>query len=433
MLEKARTLIFDSDVNTLQPVDADPTKLWPRHECGTILAWTCRTPVDSMYWMLEAERRGIPALPLRFELSRELHVLGDFQVLASLASHVSLVRTPALAPALKDAYYLNLSSGTSLRRTIAFPRIEQVICNARACMERFQLGTHFWYWCTFPFYAHAHEIFAKGACSHSPILAFPPTSVERANSLLDADCPGLHILTTPHVALNFLAPHLEERHRSRVRFELAGEYVSLGLVKQLQGMGFQVAVSWGSAETTGVALADLNPEQASSIGRPLPSYRVQPDLEGQPGRMEIRGDAVAPFLFQDRVLIETHGHFRSNDQVVLDGGIYRFLGRTDQQLKFQGTYIQVRDTEGWAKSFEAVENAFLCVHDRDNRTHLELYVQCPLRDLWPDIRYHVLTRMREVYGGIKLNIFLTPALSHTPLGKLIRDPAIQQKQIRKET
>jgi len=421
VLEKAQKFIFIDGHLKCEQLDRDIDAL--RKEVGevprgAILAWTCRSPLESLRWLRLAECLGVAAMPVRFELERELDVLGRHELIRDLRG-AAIVRAPELNRATAGCHYLNMSSGTSMNRTIAFPQAEQVEANSRACIDLYGLGPDRWYWCTFPFYAHAHEVYAKSIFAGTPVLAFPSNAIETVNELLAGECRRLHILTTPHVALNFLSRHLRPDDPAKVRFELAGEYVSIGVVQRLRRQGFEVAISWGSAETTGVALADLDPRVAFSIGSPLPGYEVAADDEG---RMTVEGPALPPYLYEQGRLRPTRGFFRSSDSVTWDGQRFLFRGRTDRQIKFRGTYIRCCQVEGWAKQFDAVDNGFLVVNELDSETRLELHIQCRDRKLWPAIRSEIKSRMYRSYGGIRLHLVITEELPHTPTGKLIRHP-----------
>lgn len=276
-------------------------------------------------------------------------------------------------------------------------------------------------------FAHAHELISKSIAADIPLLNCAPTAVSRINTILNEQPIELHILTTPHVATSFLSKHLDVADPSRIRFELAGEYVSLGVVNRLRAKGFKAAVSWGSAETSGVAMADLHPQVAGSIGKPLPRYQVTPDQICDRAPLTIAGPAIPSYLFRNHQLNATHGHFVSKDEVGYDGHNLIFRGRSDKQIKFKGTYINVTEVESWAKNFDEVDNAFLTVEDTPNQTELRLYVQCEQKSLWPEIESVIKSRMFQTYGGIRIHVLSRVALSHTPTGKLIRE-ASQQTQ-----
>lgn len=425
MLERATRFIFDDGHATTEDLDRVidesgwPLDSPPEH---TLLAWRSGSHRDNFVRLRLAERLAVAAMPVRFDLERERPVLGFVGPIRPVEANLELIETPHLAAPLQHCSYLNMSSGTSLRRTIAFPSEANLIANADSCVERFELGPDQWYWCTFPFFAHAHELYAKPIQAGTPVIALPPTAIQKINQLLKTEVKQLHILTTPHVATSFLAKHLDIEDRSRVRFELAGEYVSPGVVRRLKQRGFRVAVSWGSAETSGVAVADLDPTVARSIGSPLPGYQVLPQQLTQRSTLKIAGPAVPPFLFLNNILQSTNGRFESRDEVAHDGQRILFLGRNDSQLKFKGTYINISQVEGWAKSFDEVDNAFLSLFEGQDETELRLAIQCPDRSHWQEIDAFVRQQMFKTYGGIRLRIHLHTQLAHTPTGKLIRQP-----------
>jgi acyl-coenzyme A synthetase/AMP-(fatty) acid ligase len=395
-----------------------------RRRPDSVLAFQCAGPRWNFRWFAHARAAGIPAMPLRFPLHRELGVLGEHQLVQSLDREVSLLECPQLAEGLTDCLYLNMSSGTSSTRTIAFPTARQLEANAKSCVDFFSLGDGWHYWCTFPFYAHAHELFSKADAIGHPVLALNSTDLAPIQALLADRQRKLHILTTPQVAQSFLARHLRPVDPAQIRFELAGEYVAPGLIRRLKEQGFAVCVSWGSAETSGVALGDLQPRHPGSLGLPLPGYRLGTLQFGQEMNLHLEGEAIPSFLAREGRLIPTHQRFSSQDKVLWDGSNLLFRGRTDSFLKYHGTLIDITAVEGWAKEMEGVDNAFLSLFEEE-RTHLVLFVQCADRALWNGIREGLAAAMTREYGGIRLRVELATELGHTPTGKLIRDPAHQ--------
>ncbi|MCB1049555.1 MAG: hypothetical protein H6510_01050 [Acidobacteria bacterium] len=396
---------------------------------ASILAWRSHSLRSNFFWLAQAEAAGLPALPLRFELERELGVLGDWQWVQEIDDQVWVVSASQLAPALQNCAYLNLSSGTSASRTIAFPGWGHLRSNAIACAEFFRWDSSDLYWCTFPFYAHAHELFSKPRYLGAPILALQATEIETINQHLQDPDIRLHILTTPHIASAFLARHLAPRHPHQVCFELAGEYVAIGVVNRLRDQGFRTCISWGSAETTGVAIAVMEPRVAGCIGTPLPGYQLGTLTFQQEMNLHLEGEAIPPFLANDGQLRETLGRFTAKDLVVWDGNQLMFRGRSDRFLKFHGTYIDVALVEGWAKQVESVDNAFLALVEHAAQTQLVLFVQCVESKEWDGIRHHLAHEMLNQYGGIRLAVQIAPQLAHTPTGKLIRDPHLQLKHL----
>jgi len=400
-----------------------------RRTPASILAFQCAGPRWNFRWFAEARAAGIPAMPLRFPLDRELGVLGEHRRMVDFDREVCLLDCPPLAEALRDCLYLNMSSGTSASRTIAFPTARQLKVNADSCVDFFSLREGWHYWCTFPFYAHAHELFSKANALGHAVLALNSTELAPIQTLLADSETRLHILTTPQVAQAFLARHLRPADPSQVRFELAGEYVAPGVISRLREQGFQVCVSWGSAETSGVALGDLQPRQPGSLGLPLPGYRLGTLQMGEEMNLHLEGEAIPSFLARQGQLIPTYQRFSSQDRVLWDGCTLLFRGRSDSFLKYHGTHIDITRVEGWVKEMEGVDNAFLALLEED-RTHLVLFVQCPDSSRWGAIREGLATAMTREYGGIRLRVELASELRHTPTGKLIRDPSIQMELTR---
>ncbi len=424
MLKGATQFICHEGDFSLSDLDAELQRrgwLDRQAQANQVLAWRCGSNYENFLRARLAEKLRVPAMPVRFELARERAVLGEHKVFEIIEHDLELIEVPHLAEPLTNCSYLNMSSGTSSKRTIAFPRHEHIQQNAHSCLEYFELDQRQWYWCTFPFFAHAHEIFAKPIAAGTPIIGLFPTAIDQINAMMRKGKQKLHILTTPHVAISFLARHLNLSDPSRVRFELAGEYVSLGVVNRLQSMGYRVAVSWGSAETGGVAIADLDPKVPGSIGTALPGYQTDPKQKCDRTPLTVSGAAVAPYLLQDGKIIQTRGTFVARDEVVHNGQQLIFKGRNDRQVKFKGTYIGVSEVEGWAKSLPEVDNAFLHISENKINTELRLYIQCPQESVWETIRGHILRQMFAVYGGIRLEIQFATELAHTPTGKLIRD------------
>ncbi|KAE8765812.1 Pls/PosA family non-ribosomal peptide synthetase [Georgenia thermotolerans] len=146
---------------------------------------------------------------------------------------------------------------------------------------------------------------------------------------------------------------------------MGGEACPPELVERWAGPGRRILNTYGPTETTVTCtLAELEPGQPVTIGRPLPTYRVilldearRPVPDGQVGEICVGGVGVArgyvgrPDLTAERFIPDPDRPdgariYRTGDlgRVLPDGQI-EYLGRADSEVKVRGHRIDLQEIE----------------------------------------------------------------------------------------
>ncbi len=177
---------------------------------------------------------------------------------------------------------------------------------------------------------------------------------------------------------------------------LGGEACPRDLVQRWDRPGRRILNTYGPTETTVTATwSELHPDQAVTIGRPLPGYQVyilddalQPVLPGQAGELCIGGKGVArgyinrPDLTAERFVSDPFAAdpvgarlYRTGDlgRWNADGEI-EYLGRIDNQVKIRGYRIELSEIEEVLLEDHAVENAIVSTTTSPGSPDLVAYV-----------------------------------------------------------
>ncbi len=162
---------------------------------------------------------------------------------------------------------------------------------------------------------------------------------------------------------------------------LGGEACPKQLVARWARPGRRIVNTYGPTETTVIATyADIFPEQAVTIGRPVPGYqifllddRLRPVAPGEAGEICIGGPGVArgyrghPEETRARFVQAGAGGqriFRSGDLGRVDSeGNLEFIGRADGQVKLRGLRVELGEIEAALLRDEDVRAAACVVRE----------------------------------------------------------------------
>lgn len=182
---------------------------------------------------------------------------------------------------------------------------------------------------------------------------------------------------------------------------LGGEACPLALVNRLWSPSLRIINTYGPSETTVTAtFKELFPEQAVTIGKPLPGYHVLllPLLDevptagapleikaGTEGELAIGGQclgkgyigrtALTQEKFIHHPLASNEGErlYRTGDRVRLDQNLdIVFLGRIDAQVKHRGFRIELGEIEQSIAAHQEVQTAAVILSTATSR--LETYI-----------------------------------------------------------
>ena len=156
--------------------------------------------------------------------------------------------------------------------------------------------------------------------------------------------------------------------------------------------GRRVFNSYGPTETTVVAtIAELQPGQPVTIGKPIPHYScyvvdeaLAPVLPGTEGELLIGGPGVAagylgrPELTAEKFIPNPWGEgtlYRSGDAVVLDTeGRLEFHGRIDDQVKIRGFRVELGEIEAKLSACDGVAQPAIVLRRDDGIDRLVAFV-----------------------------------------------------------
>ena len=183
---------------------------------------------------------------------------------------------------------------------------------------------------------------------------------------------------------------------------LGGEMCPESLVARWAGPGRQVFNTYGPTEATvSASLAELQPGQPVTIGRPLPNYGlmvINPAVEnglillprGEIGELCITGPGVAagylgrPELTAEKFLTNpwrSHAHddrlYRTGDLARIDAdGRVQCLGRTDDQVKIRGFRVELGEIEAALTRQPGVGTAAVVLRQEQGIDQLIAFVVC---------------------------------------------------------
>jgi non-ribosomal peptide synthetase-like protein len=159
--------------------------------------------------------------------------------------------------------------------------------------------------------------------------------------------------------------------------------------------------SYGPTETTVAAtIAELRPDEAVTIGTPIPNYScyvvddglglLGPGVEGElliGGPGVARGYLGRPALNAEKFIANpfpgTGGDpvlYRSGDAVVIDAGAnLLFRGRIDDQVKIRGFRVELGEIEAKLSECAGIESAAVVLRQHDGLDELVAFI-VPMRD-----------------------------------------------------
>ncbi|KGJ86781.1 MupA/Atu3671 family FMN-dependent luciferase-like monooxygenase [Colwellia psychrerythraea] len=238
---------------------------------------------------------------------------------------------------------------------------------------------------------------------------------------------------------------------------VGGEAIAPGvaskLVEHVSGVIYNM---YGPTETTIWSAIDRIDSSDVRIGLPMANTRFyildrQHQLvpDGIVGELCIAGDGVAGGYFNRHELTMSQfitDPFTSGDSEIMyktgdlvqrsaDGRL-RFLGRLDEQIKFNGFRIELGEIEHYINEFDGVDSSFILAHKNDNdKRTLVAYIR--MKDGQANVEQHTLADRLRQYLATQVPDFMIPAVfvlvAHWPLtpnGKLDKRalPALDGQQ-----
>ena len=130
--------------------------------------------------------------------------------------------------------------------------------------------------------------------------------------------------------------------------------------------------AWGMSETaSGVTFDhDFTPDDETAasvpVGRPIPGFAMRivdandvPLLEGQIGRLQVRGDMVTPAYYRDAArnaeAFTADGWFNTGDLARVDGGRLTITGREKDEIIINGANVSSAEIEAAAAGAKGVD------------------------------------------------------------------------------
>jgi natural product biosynthesis luciferase-like monooxygenase protein len=262
-----------------------------------------------------------------------------------------------------------------------------------------------------------------------------------------------HIQCTPTFASMLLAERGSgDQLRQLRRLLVGGEALPPSLAAALaENVGGTVHNMYGPTEATVWATScDVSPDQAPSIGRPLPGYRayvvdaaLRPVPIGVAGELLLGGKAVADGYHARPEL--THERF-TPDHLSADGdgrlyhtgdlvrwrasGELEFLGRVDHQVKLRGRRIELGEIEAALGCHEAIKRVVCDVRGDGDARRIVAYSEIAAGHRPPEATElsAILARTLPDYM-VPSDFVWLDALPLTPNGKINRqalpDPTVK--------
>ena len=227
---------------------------------------------------------------------------------------------------------------------------------------------------------------------------------------------------------------------------LAGEALDAVLVKRLYALGHvhDVYNLYGPSEDTVYSTwsrVPEDPDQAPSIGRPLPGTRtvivderMEPVAAGLPGELCLAGTGLAygyrhaPERTAVRFVPNPYGTtpgdrlYRTGDRArYLPDGSIAFMGRLDQQVKVRGFRIEPGEIENTLRAYRDTADAVVAAVSRQEDTGLIAWIQ-PVggaeENVVTRLQHHLETRLPHYM--IPDRLVLVDQLPRLPNGKIDR-------------
>ncbi|GII02087.1 benzoate-CoA ligase family protein [Planobispora takensis] len=221
------------------------------------------------------------------------------------------------------------------------------------------------------FFGYARDLtalfpFGAGAAG----VVFPERSTpERIFELIAEHRPTILVNVPTMMSAMLAHPEAARQDLSSLRVCVsAGEALPAELHRRwLETFGVEVADGLGSSEAYHIFLSNRpGRSRAGSLGTAVPGYRLrvvdergEPVPDGEAGRLEITGEAVAMEYWRDpdrsAATFVAPGTVRSGDLVSRDAdGFFHYRGRVDDLLKVGGVYVAPAEIENCLRGHPAV-------------------------------------------------------------------------------
>ncbi|WP_282082577.1 non-ribosomal peptide synthetase [Streptomyces tendae] len=191
------------------------------------------------------------------------------------------------------------------------------------------------------------------AAGRSLCLVDEETRRDVAALLRNLDRQGADVLDCTPSHLSLILDHREPGQRLPGLLLVGGEAVDEELWQRLAALdGVRAVNVYGPTEcAVDVTWAEIGPDTAPTIGRPLPGFRLQvldpqgrPVPPGCPGELFVAGPQVARGYWNDpeataarfAVVGGVRGYHTGDRVRFLDDGTLAYLGRVDEQIKING-------------------------------------------------------------------------------------------------
>jgi len=297
---------------------------------------------------------------------------------------------PLARPTPQDPAYAIYTSGSTGKPKAVVISHRNICHYLRAANEIYGLNAAdvVFQGCSVAFDLSLEEIFVPYLVGATLWVASRET-LQQADSLAEVmNDAGITVLDTVPTLLTLLPQDVPSL---RVII-LGGEACPPNVLDRWCRPGRRVFNSYGPTETTVVAtVAELQPGQPVTIGRPIPNYTchvvdeaLTPVPPGTEGELLIGGPGVAagylgrPDLTAEKFIPNPWGDgtlYRSGDAVVLDPeGRLEFHGRIDDQVKIRGFRVELGEIEAKLSACEGVAQPAIVLRRDDGIDRLVAFV-----------------------------------------------------------
>ncbi len=284
---------------------------------------------------------------------------------ADFGSLEALLTSPAGAqsfagPEPEDTAYIDFTSGSTGTPKGALTTHRAITANTESVVETLGIAPQDVHLPLFAISSHPHEIFARSVTLGGPAVlldSINPKAIASAIEKWRVTC----IMGLPpiyEVLLNTLRGNRFDIHSLRL-LESGGMVTPWDLIDRFNRQeGKRIVPVWGSTETAGVCLCQLQAleRREEGMGRPCQGVEVRvldgegreaPD--GEVGEMAIRSASVFRSYLNNgaetsAVLVD--GEYRSRDMVRRDSlGCFHFAARRDEMMKVAGLKVYPAEIE----------------------------------------------------------------------------------------
>ncbi len=301
-----------------------------------------------------------------------------------------------------------------------------VLANAQATGQVLGLGPKDSYALLFPSWQHPHESLGKalvwGCTCVAVDFPFPRTIL----GLLARHSPTW-VIASPRVLEGVLpfGDRVTEAFQRVKGVLLVGDQARPLLVARLRAAGLEVLNGWGSAETSGVAIAGpLTPDSTDVIGTPCPGYEasIRSPAGAHQGELLVRGEGVSLFYLDHRPAAGPEGWFATGDVArMTKDGTLQLMGRPHEALG-EGRRISLARLETSLAKVPGVADVAAVM----TQEALAIYVEPTDRSFLVN---PLVQRLRKFFPESLPDVFVVSCLPRTPDGRIDKE-ALARKEAR---